>query len=393
MLEMSGVRAFSALREPVLTAYLDTHPAKTSNRGPTPEYLTWMNAAGKALLAGASAEERKLLQEQLERVEIYLRDRVRPQRGMLVFAGAKMWQPMPLQVEVENELHWGRPALAQLLSLLSRHKPYGVAVVELSGTRFFRYHLGELSELEEKKFAVDISHWRKKDMGKVSHVGISKSRGVDRDTFERRMEEQYRRLCVETAERARQLTESHGLAAFFLVGEDRLTEPISEAFPAEFRARVVKIQEDLAKVASPELEARLEPHIGEWERVQQSEMVNTLLEGKRGTVTGLDQTLIELQNGKIRLLVLAADLDPEVRQCSSCGRADRAEGSVCLYCGAECRTGRLREVLPELALKQGTEVEIVAENASERLREAGGMGGWLRLPKQNSARRAGRRAG
>lgn len=393
MLEMSEVRAFSSLPRPVLTAYLDTHPAKASNRGPTPEYLTWINAAGKTLLAGVPAEERKLLEEQLDRVEIYLRDRVRTQRGMVVFAGAEMWQPVPLQVEVQNELRWGRPALAQLVGLLSRHKPYGVALVDLSGARFFRYHLGELSKIEEKKFDIDISHWRKKDMGKVAHVGISKSRGVDRDTFEHRMEEQYRRLCAQTADRARQLTESQGLAAFFLVGEDRLIEPIAGAFPADFRSRVVKIQEDLAKVISPALEARLEPHVEEWQRAQQSEMVTSLLEGKRGIVTGLDRTLDELQNGRVRLLVLAADLDPALRQCTRCGRADRADGSVCLYCGARCRAVRLRDVLPELAWKHGVEVEIVDEKTSERLREAGGIGGWLRLPKQNSARRASRRAG
>ena len=133
-----------------------------------------MNAAGKALLTGVPAEERKLLEEQLDRVELYLRDRVRTQRGMLVFAGAELWQPVPLQVEVQNELHWGRPALSQLLGLLSRYKPYGVAVVGLSGTRFFRYHLGELSEIEGKKFEIDISHWRKKEMGEISPKKITK---------------------------------------------------------------------------------------------------------------------------------------------------------------------------------------------------------------------------
>ncbi len=393
MLEMSEVRAFSSLPRPVLTAYLDTHPAKASNHGPTPEYLTWMNAAGKALLTGVPAEERKLLEEQLDRVELYLRDRVRTQRGMLVFAGAELWQPVPLQVEVQNELHWGRPALSQLLGLLSRYKPYGVAVVDLSGTRFFRYHLGELSEIEEKKFEIDISHWRKKDMGKFSHKDITKSRGVDRDNFERRMEEQYKKLCAETAQRAHQLAETHGLVAFFLVGEDRLIEAIAESLPADFRPRVVKIQEDLAKVVSPALEARLEPHVEEWQRAQQSEMVTSLLEGKRGTVTGLDRTLDELQNGMVRLLLLAADLDPTLRQCTRCGRTDRADGSVCLYCGAQCRAASLRDVLPELAWKHGVEVEIVDEKTSERLREAGSIGGWLRLPKQNSARRASRRAG
>jgi hypothetical protein len=397
MLEMSEVRAFSLLPQPVLTAYLDTNPSKTSNRGPTPEFLTWLNAAGKALLPAVPADERKLFQDRMDRIETYLRDRVWPQRGILIFAGSETWQPVALRVDVENELRWGRPALAQLLGLLSKHKPYGIAVVDLSGARFFRYRLGEMTDLEEKKYAIDISAWRKKDMGKVSRkvgqVSVQKSRGADRDTFERRMDEQYRRMCTETAERARQLTEAHDLAAFFLVGEDRLIEPIAESFPRELRSRVVKIEEDLAKVVSPALEQRLEPHIEEWERAQESETVTALLDGKRGIVIGIDETLAELQNGRIRVLLLGTDLDPTLRQCTGCGRADRVEGSICLYCGARCQGVSLREILPELAWKHGAEVEIIGEKASARLHEVGGMGGWLRLPKQAGSRRSARRAG
>lgn len=393
MLENAEVRAFSLLPQPVLTAYLDTNPTKTSNRGPTPQFLTWLNAAGKSLLPQLPPDEQKLFQEHLERIESYLRGRVWPQRGMLFFAGPGTWQVIPLQVEVESELHWGRAWLAQLLGLLSKHKAYGIAVVDLSGTRFFRYRLGEMTELEKKKFAIDISHWRKKDMGKVAHVGITKSRGADRDTFEHRMEEQYRRLCSETAERVRQLAENKGLASFFLVGEDRLTEPIAASLPRELRSRVVKIEEDLAKVVPPELERRIEPHIEEWERAQESEAVAALLKGKRGIVFGIDKTLADLQNGKIRVLVLAGDLDSPLLQCTDCGRIDRSASSVCPYCGGGRRNVTLREILPELAWKHEAEIEIIGGRASTRLKEAGGMGGWLRLPKQASGRHSARRAG
>jgi ribosomal protein L30E len=393
MLDTREVRAFSLLPEPVLTVYLDTNPSKMANRGPAPEYLSWLNAAGKSLVASVPAGEQKLLQEQLGRIEGFLRDRVLPQRGMLLFAGPQTWQPVPLQVEVGNEVHWGRPALAQLLGLLSRHKPYGIAVVTLNGARLFRYHLGEMTELEEKKFVINISQWRKKDMGKFAHVDITKSRGTDHDTFERRIDDQYRHICAETAQRARQLSETHGLAAFFLVGDDRLIDPIAAAFPRDLQSHVVKIEEDLAKVVQPEIVERLEPHIEEWERARQSETIGTLLRSKRGVVLGVAETLAELQNGRVRALVLAADLDPELRQCPNCGRADLTDTPVCLYCGTRRQIARLREILSELAWKHSAEIEIVDAEASARLREAGGMGGWLRLPKQKSARRAARRAG
>ena len=402
MLGLSEVRAFLSLPQPVLTAYLDVSPAKPVNRGPAPEYLTWLNAAGKALASGLAADEQKTFREQLDRVETFLRGRIAPRRGLLIFAGPATWESVPLQVSVENELRWGRPALAQLVALLSRHKPYGVAVVDLAEARFFRYQLGDLTELEQRKFVVDISQWRKKDMGKVARARESslrgaremkKARGADHDTYDHRMDEQYKRLQSETAQQALELCERHGLAALFLVGDTRLIEPIAREFPRDFRARVAMIEEDLAGIVSPALEERLEPSIAEWERSQESEHVTELLRSHRGAVVGIEKTLAELQRGRIRTVVVAASLDGELLQCAECGRADGSEDVLCPYCGSERKAVSFREVMPELAWKYNAEVEFVGGQASQRLAEAGGIGGWLRLPKHASGRHATPRAG
>jgi hypothetical protein len=397
MLEAGEVRAFLSLPQPVLTAYLDVNPAKPVNRGPDPEYLTWLNAAGKALAGGLAPDAQKRFREQLDRVETFLRGRIAPRRGLLIFAGPDTWESVPLQIPVQNELHWGRPAVAQLVALFSRHKPYGVAVVDLARARFFRYQLGDLTELEKREFVINISHWRKKDMGKVSRkvgqVSLQKTRGADRDTFEHRKDEQYRRLQTETAQQALELCERHGLSALFLVGETRLIEPIAREFPRDFRPRVAMIEEDLGGIVSPALEGRLEPSIAEWESAQESEHVTELLRNQRGAVLGIAKTLAELQRGRIRTVVVAASLDGELLHCAECGRADGSEDVLCPYCGSERKAVSFREGLPELAWKYNAEVEFVGGQASQRLAEAGGIGGWLRLPKHSSGRHATPRAG
>jgi len=59
-----------------------------------------------------------------------------------------------------------------------------------------------LTLLEDKSFDVDISQWKKKDLGHFAGERIRKTRGPQRDIFEHRLEAQYERLCQETAERA-----------------------------------------------------------------------------------------------------------------------------------------------------------------------------------------------
>lgn len=378
MLEIEQLRTFSHLPAPLLTVYLDSNPGKASNRGPSPEYLTWLNSAGKAIAPGIPPGEQKSFSEQWGRVRAFLRDRPITPRGAVIFAGANLWNNLALEVDVENELHWGKPLLFPLLGLVSRHKPCAVVVVDRAGARFFRYRLGEMTELEQRKFDIDISHWRKKDMGKVSHPGIKKTRGSDRDAFERRVEAQYQRLCGEIADRARELSGQQRLTELFLVGSERLVEPIVQALPRGLQPRVVKIEEDLGRIVSPVLEGRIEPAVAQWEQGQESEMVAALLGTANGAVSGIDPVLAELQQGRVRIIVVAQTFDCALSQCVACGWTDRSGQEVCPVCGAARRNVKLRETLPELAWSHGAEIEIVGGEASRQLMQAGGIAAWLR---------------
>lgn len=392
MLNATRVRSLSQLPQPLLTAYLDTNPAKPSNRGLVRAYLTWLKKEANSIAQSVPPAEQELFREQLRRTEEFLRDRTPQERGIVIFAGSAIWEVVSLQLEVENELRWGKPAVSQLLWLVDEHRPYCIVVVDRAGARFFRYQLGEMIELEEKKFRIDISQWKKKDLGHVAHPRIRKTRGSQRDTFEHRIDARYARLCAETAELATRLCEKQGLTALFLVGSDRLIEPIEAEFPREFRRRVVLIPEGLARMSSPQLEQRLEAKIADWEREHESTLVIALLGNDHGAVVGIDETLAQLQKGKIRSLLLVRDLDASLRQCVKCGWTDRSADPVCSVCGGERRAVTLRDVLPELAWSSKASVEVVSGEAAKRLKEAGGMGAWLCQPKQAGLSRAAKQA-
>lgn len=390
------VRSCSELPQPVLTAYVNTNPARITNLRPEPEFLTWLNAEAKVVAETVTRGQQKLFREQLERVVNFLRDRGARERGILIFSGPGVWEAVPLQQEIANELHWGAPSVSQLFWLLDEHKPYCVVVVDRTAARFFRYHLGEFAQLAEKSFEVDTSDWSKQDMGKFAAArqsslrgagGIRKSRGAQRDTFEHRVDAQYLHLCTQTARRAAHLTKTQDLSAVFLVGSDRLIQPIAAAFPPEFARPVVKVKKDLGGKVAPALEQLLAPAIARWEQAHESALVATLLSDGRGTILGMDETLARLQKGGVRTLVVVRDLDTRLRRCVRCGWTDRSADAVCAACGGEREQVTLREALPGLAWKHDVEVQIVSGEAAERLKGAEGMGGWLRAPKE--ARLAG----
>src|SRR5690349_15570458 len=211
-------------------------------------------------------------------------------------------------------------------------------------------------------------------------------RGPYPDRFEHRIEVQYARLCRETAEQAAALSKQYGLAHIFLAGPDRLIQRIRTQFPPAFRESVCLVPEDLGNFSPKELLQRLEPMIVEYEQKRQLAAVTQLLGTDTGTETDLDQTLAQLQNGRVRSVVVSRDFDLDLRQCTKCGLASRAADPVCASCAGERRKVAFRNVLPALLVAHDAEVEIVTGEAARMLERAGGIGAWLRQAKVAAAR-------
>jgi hypothetical protein len=353
MFTMSQLESLSKLSPPLLTAYVRTVSVEASLHGATPEYLPWLKDESRRIAASLSPTEQELFRKQLDRVEEFLRQRQPHERSLVIVAGPAVWELVSLQREVQNELHWGKPAVTQLLWLANEHKPYGIVVVDHAGARSFHYWLGEMVEYEEKKFAIDVSQWKQGELGHVKGL--------------RHMDSQYAHLCRETAQKTANFCTKEALAAVFLVGPDRLIKPIKAKFPRSLRQPVVLLDQDLARVPLLELQKHLEPQIASWERTHEAELVT------------------HLQKGKIRTLVLARGLDSDLRECVQCGWIDRSADPTCSVCGSKRRTVTLRDALPELARRHQVEIDVVSGDAAERLNKVEGMGAWLRQPKSASA--------
>lgn len=387
MLKPNLLQSLPEIPCPVLSVYLDTDRAESDNRKLTPGYMTWLRSQASALAGTVTPQEKKLCLAQLARVKEHLSAHRPRERGLAIFAGPNTWELVALQLQVKNEISWGRPALSQLLWLMDEHRACGIVVVTQKGARFYLYWLGELVKLEEKEFAADVLEWRKKDLGKFEGTGtaalpgIHKSRGSQHDVFEHRMDAQYRHFCREVAEGIQlHWPEQAGQRVIFLVGLEDIAKCILEEFPEAFRKRIVPVKEDLGWgwVSRAELQRRLEPIIQQWERQREIALVEALLSTERGVVLGIDETLVRLQQGTARSLIVENELEAGLHRCEQCGWMDRVAGPSCTVCGGKRHAASMREALPDLVRRFGTAIEIVAGEAARKLHEAGGMGAWLR---------------
>ncbi len=264
--------------------------------------------------------------------------------------------------------------------LHSRHTdaPHCVVAVDRTRARFFRYEFGGLTQIEMRKFAIDQSQWKMKDHAHMARRDTKMPHGAERDVFKKRMDAQYQHLCSETASEIRAVCAKYKLAGIILVGSARLIDPIADALPTELKPNVMMIPKDLARFSISELKDHIAPAIAQWEQTQQEIVVADLLGAESGAVIGIDESLAQLQDGSVRKLIVAENLNARLNQCVKCSLASRSADPLCAACASPRKHVQLLDVLPELASAQKTEIEQVSGAAAEKLIAAGGMAGWLR---------------
>jgi release factor family 10 len=378
MLRAGTIQALPDLPAPLLTIYLDTNPTKQMIRGLKPDYVTRFESQAKLIEQAVPTGDLPLFLEQVQRAGTYLVDHRLQCRGVAIFAGLDTWELMPVQVEVEDEVRWGAPALAQLFWLLDEHKPHGIVLAGQKRAQIFLWWLGEMLELEEKEFRMEPS--KQKEMGPVSRpAGVRVPRGTDHDVFEHHVDAQYAHYYRQIAEHVGLWCAAEHLDSLFLVGLIEMTKGIRRELPQWLREKTTVIEKDLGWVESrTELEKRIEPFVEKHEREREAALIDDLLGESRAVVIGIDETLVQLQQGRIRNLAVVKSLDGSLQQCLKCSWADRTQDSSCPACGGERQVIRLREVLPQLVRRYKVSVDVVAGEAARRLQEAGGMGAWLR---------------
>lgn len=370
------IDSLSKRETPILTVYLDTNPAHPSNQGKSSGARIWLKSQGKALQARLPRLEQKMVGKELERVDTFLKTRAKRERGIVIFAGSKVWRVLRLQVDVDHELHWGQAALTQLLWLLDEHQPSGVVVVDRSGARFYRFWMGEVEEQRTERFAVDTSQWRVKNVLRPA----GRTATGQRDAFEQRVAAHHARLFRDAAKRIGRWAQQEKLDVLFIAGSQDVVESVWNNIPDKTRVHATRLTGDYARLSAAALQEHVAPEITRWKRSQEAALVADLLEERnpQRAVLGIDQTLAAIQESRARLVMVARGIRGRVRQCRQCGWTDRAADPVCPACSGERRLVALREVLPTLVRRAGVPVDVVAGRAAAKLKTGGGMAAWLR---------------
>jgi peptide chain release factor subunit 1 len=297
-------------------------------------------------------------------------------RSLIIFcdeSAGLFWQ-RDLNAPLRNDARWNETAYVRpLVEILDEFERYGVILTDRSQARLFTIHLGEIEEHVETFAQAEVRH--------------PKTTGTDRALsqmqFQRKADEHAHWHLKQVAELMTRRADFYAFDRLVLAGLVEATSQLHQLLPKRLRSRVVaSIRLPVDANERQVLEATLQID-QEVERASEIKLIDELITAaakKEQGVTGLESTLICLQEGRIWRLVYSDGLSPRGGQCSNCGMLHGDGVESCTYCGGEVRQVEdLIEGAIERITRDGGKIELIRGVAAEKLKEAGSIGAFLRF--------------
>ena len=344
--------------EQTLTLYLNIDNAREENQSQQPAWRIWL----KDVLREQAAQHRQDGDKATEtwnhiqpQVEEFFRDYRPSSTTLALFTGPGFQRAIELPLSFENQLYYGKPAVAPLLWALDEHEAYLIALVDQEKVRFFIAQLGAVGFEESMEIDIDDYDWQERTTMHGPGPGISNAAvhgGTGKDDFKDMIGEFVNRFFRDTVERMQKLVEKHGVRRIILGGVEESAHAIENFMPDNLKQCLI----DYVRIPMRATTAQISEMAGEraiaYERTQELELVNQVIDfaksGGRGAL-GPKAVMEALEMQRVELLIMPWPMDDQ----------------------------SLATELPLRAFASGGGVELVHGEAADRLKQEGGLAARL----------------
>jgi peptide chain release factor subunit 1 len=322
--------AFRATQGCAISLYVDLDPSITPTAGDVDTRVRSLLDSVKADGTGRpdfTHDQREAFKRDVERVWRWFdsefdRDGV---HALALFCSDldNLWQPVPLNDPVADEVHVGRELyLTPLVPLVGRGDGVIVAVVSREQGRIYRLRGGRLQ---------DVADLTEEQPGRHDQGGWSQSR------FQRHIENLVLEHLKAVADELGKLVRARHATRLVIVCAEEMRTEFENALPTEARNAIVAWTQARAQASAAELLAAVMPEL---ERVQVGEEADIAERwreeaGRNGrAAAGWDQTLEAASDARVDLLLFSQGAAHDAWQCPACGRVN-VSGGRCPLDGTE----------------------------------------------------------
>jgi peptide chain release factor subunit 1 len=254
------------------------------------------------------------------------------------------------------------PRLYPLIEALVNERPALLATVESGAVELLELQRGRVVDGTRVEREVPRRH----AMG-----------GWSQRKFQRHVKEHIRVVWKEGAKLLERLAREDRTWALVLFGQEPSLRGFARELPAWLVQRVVGMRPlpHDRRTLLEEASSALDEERMSREFAAVHAILRQGLSERSGTV-GLGDTLLAVNERRLRLLAVTHRFDARGYRCTGCDALWDAGATGCVFCGATTRLVHLREELVRRALLQGSEVVVVPE--ASPLNAYRGIGGLMR---------------
>jgi peptide subunit release factor 1 (eRF1) len=357
----------------VVSLFLDMS-VNSDNKRTHSVFLVKEKAAFAELQSDRDRHHREPMGEIFARIDRWIEEEYDPMnRGVAIFAevGGEWFEAFQFPTPVANrfQVH-SEPIVGPLTQVVHTHPRFGVIIVDREHLRLVSIHMGKVGEdYSQEPDAIPTPH----DV---------QAGGYSHKDYQKRKAEEARTFFKEFVEEIGRFDQRVGPDWYVLLGTTENTKNFREFLPRALDERVIHEAHAPSPSAAsgPELVRHLNPVFEALASREQAEVLDMLQERVRQShfaTSGLHDTLVQLQEGKVDRLLMSSDLEREGVQCTQCSFYLVRRDGACPYCGGELREGvDLVESMIRIAANQAARVDFVT---GDTLSGMNGVGALLKF--------------
>jgi len=358
----------------VLSVYLEVDQARAENL--RQGFLTALRNALRTVSESVPAQEREQFERNAEAVIGFVSEYSPGGKSIVIFANIEeefFWH-RTLRVSCGNSAYWNsRPYVRPLMEAGDEYERYGVILTDRQQSRLFTINLGEIEEDRSAVAAAEVS--RRGSPGR--------QRLLSEMTLQRRAEEHAKWHFKAVAAQMDQMYDDKPFDRLLLSGP---TEAVNELYTVLSK----RLQERVAGMLSLPLYAQEQDIMDacrtvtrQREREDEMAFFERLRTGAgkgQQAVLSLEDTLRAAMEQRIQTLAYADNYAAEGSECMACGWLYPRRVEICEICGGTVEPViALVERLVERVTDNDGDVEVLRDEAAERIRSLGGIGAILRF--------------
>jgi peptide subunit release factor 1 (eRF1) len=353
---------------PVLSLYLDMSVNSDNKR----TYQTFINKQRSRFSEFENDHNhREALGEIVQRAEAWLANEFDTQcKGAAIFAeiGGDWFHTISYPRPLQNRLDIGaEPVVGPLRAALANERRYCICTVDREHLHMISLFIGRVEE--DRTITPDVEHPAKHDV---------QAGGYAQKDLQKWKAEETRKHFKEFADEVEKLGTTRRADGYVILGTDENVKHFIEFLPQHVQEKVVHTAHaPSGGGTTPDIIRHVEPALADVAARETARAIDELLSRVRGdhlASSGWQETLKELQEGKVEALFIASNESKEGVQCTKCGFYLVRRDGNCPYCGGHLKEGvDLVESMVRMAAGQEVRLEFVAGDAMNGVNGVGAL--------------------